>query len=97
MQIEACNTFRVVSRGEEDPQPPLINLFIDQELGKAAVNLVLRGASVRTEQVPFAADRLLEGAFLLRARGCLGIAQLELLDAALDRPQNRQQMELLFD
>ncbi|HEU5341132.1 hypothetical protein [Edaphobacter sp.] len=97
MQIETGNALRLIADGKENPQPPLIHLFVNEELGKAAVDFVLRWRTVRAEQILLAADGLIERTLLLARFACLAIAQLELLDPSLDRAQDGEEMELLLN
>src|SRR5205807_945867 len=97
MKIEARNALGIVSHRKEDSEPPFIHLLVHEELSEAPVDLVLRRAAVRAEEFAFPTDRLVKRTLRL---GCLrgfGVAQLELLDPALDGSHDGEQMEQLLD
>src|SRR2546425_797484 len=79
------------------PWPAFVELLVDQEMGKAPVNFVLRREAIRAEQILLAADGFVEGTLLLCRFGCFPLMQLELLDPALDGSQDGKQMKLLLD
>ena len=93
MQIKPSDPLRIITHSKEDPQPAILDLLVNQELGKAPVDLVLRATAVRAEQVSLRADRVIKRALLLAPIRFLGIAQLELLNPTLDRPHDREQMQ----
>src|SRR5205085_12449430 len=97
VEIEPGHALRLIADGEENPQPALVHLLVDEKLGKASVNFVLRRCAVRAEQVLFAADGLVERTLLVSGFACLAVAQLELLDPSLDGAQDGEEMELLLN
>ena len=42
VKVEASDALGLVANGKEDPQPALVQLLVDEELGKAAIDFVLR-------------------------------------------------------
>src|SRR5262249_53971231 len=96
MQIKARHTFRIIAHCKENSQTALIDLLINQELGKPPIDLVLRRSAVRAEQVGFGTNRLVKRTLRLCRLCRFGITQLELLDPALDSSEDCEQMKLLL-
>jgi hypothetical protein len=97
VEVETSDALSLIANGKENAQPALVHLFVTEELGKATVNFVLRRGAIRAKQILFAADGLVERTLRLGRLACLAVAQLELLDPALDSAQDGEQMELLLD